>query len=391
MIGKDKICAVVAAADASAMWRQLGLAARQTSTIELRLDWLTDDREISRFLARLATRPPKATLLATCRRQSAGGRYRGSIAKQLIHLADAIRAGCAWYDLEVETASLCPPELVAVLLGQGKQLISAHFFKAMPRSLPKVAASLRKNKPDGMKIAARCDSLAECRKLAEFGRGKKDLIVIPMGDVALPSRILSLREPNGFAYAPVENPTASGQVSLEDIHAIYHAGKISRKTGVYGVIGNPIGHSLSPHLQNAAFAARRMDAIYLPFLVEDLSDFVSSIVPLQIKGFSVTIPHKEKILSHLTGCDPLAKAIGAVNTVVVRQGGKLHGYNTDYVGVLQALQKRIKLAGARVLIVGAGGAARAVAFALTQAGASVGICARRQKKARAIAEAVKAR
>jgi 3-dehydroquinate dehydratase / shikimate dehydrogenase len=389
MIGKDKICAVVAAADASSMWRQLGVAVRETSTIELRLDWLADDREIGRFISRLAAHPPKGvTLLATCRRKSAGGRYHGSIAKQLIHLADAIRAGCAWYDLEVETASICPPELVDVLLGAGKQLISAHFFKAMPKSLPKVATSLGKNKPDCMKIAARCDSLAECRQLATFGRGKKNLIVIPMGDVALPARILSLREANGFAYAPVENPTASGQVGLHDINAIYGAGKITRRTSVYGVIGNPIGHSLSPQLQNAGFAAKRMDAIYLPFLVEDLPDFISSIAPLQIKGFSVTIPHKERILGHLDDCDALARQIGAVNTVVMRASGKLCGYNTDYVGVLQTLEKRMKLAGARVLIVGAGGVARAVAFALTQAGAAVSICARRQKKARVIAEAV---
>jgi 3-dehydroquinate dehydratase / shikimate dehydrogenase len=388
MIGKDKICAVVAAPDAASMWRQLGLAARQSQTIELRLDWLADDREIARFLARLAARAPKATLLATCRRRAAGGRYRGSIAGQLVHLADAVRAGCSWYDFEVESASLCPPELLDVLLGPAKQLISAHFFKGMPASLPRVAKRLALNRPDCIKIAARCDSLAECKKLARFGRTRRDLIVIPMGDVALPARILSLREPNGFAYAPVENATAPGQVDLRELQEVYRAGKISRKTRVYGVIGDPIGHSLSPHIQNAAFAARRMNVIYLPFLVEHLPDFLKAIEPLGIKGFSVTIPHKERILSHLAGCDPLARAIGAVNTVVVRRGGELYGYNTDYVGVLQTLEKRVRLPGSRVLIVGAGGAARAVAFALSQAGASVCICARRQKRARAIANAV---
>ena len=121
-------------------------------------------------------------------------------------------------------------------------------------------------------------------------------------------------------------------------------------------------------MQNAGFAARRVNAVYVPFLVRDLKDFLGSIGPLGIRGFSVTLPHKEKILRHLDGCDPLAARIGAVNTVVVRGGGKLYGYNTDYVGVLQALEKRIPLQGSRVLIVGAGGAARAVAFALAQAG-----------------------
>ncbi len=388
MIGQDKICAVVAAPDAGSMLRQLAIAEKESRTIELRLDWLADDREISRFLGRLATQRSKATLLATCRRRSAGGRYRGSIGKQLIHLADAIRAGCAWYDLEIETSALCPPELVQLLLGEARQLASAHFFKGMPPSLPAVAARLSRNRPDVVKIAARCNSLCECGKLAQFGHGRRYTIVIPMGDVALPARILSLREPNGFAYAPVENATASGQVDLYEIHKIYHAENLTRATQLYGVIGNPIGHSLSPHLQNAGFAARSVDAIYLPFLVERLPDFLDSIGPMGIKGFSITVPHKERIVSHLAGCDALARQIGAVNTVVVRGGGKLYGYNTDYVGVLQTLESRVRLRGSRVLIVGAGGAARAVAFALAHAGATVCICARRQKKARVLADAV---
>ena len=388
MIGQDKICAVVAAQDAASMLRQLAIAEKDSRTIELRLDWLVDDREISRFLSHLAVRHKKATLLATCRRRSAGGRYRGSIGQQLIHLADAIKAGCVWYDLEIETSALCPRELVQVLLGDGRQLASAHFFRGMPPSLAAVAARLERNKPDAIKIAARCDSLHQCRKLAQFGRKRRNTIVIPMGEVALPARLLSLREPNGFAYAPVENSTASGQVDLYEIHRVYRAENITRATQLYGVIGNPIGHSLSPHLQNAGFAARRIDATYLPFLVERLPDFLDSIGPLGIKGFSVTIPHKERIVSHLAACDPLARQIGAVNTVVVRGGGKLYGYNTDYVGVLHALESRVRLRGSRVLLVGAGGAARAVAFALAQAGANVCICARRQKKARIIANAV---
>ena len=115
------------------MRRQLARALQETRTVELRLDWLSDDGEIADFLGQLAKRPPKATLIATCRRREAGGRYRGTIAKQLIHLADAIRAGCAWYDLEIETLRQCPPELLDVLLGDGKQLASAHFFEGCRR------------------------------------------------------------------------------------------------------------------------------------------------------------------------------------------------------------------------------------------------------------------
>jgi 3-dehydroquinate dehydratase/shikimate dehydrogenase len=275
-----------------------------------------------------------------------------------------------------------------VLLGQGRRLASAHFFKALPASLPQVAKQLEPNRADAIKIAAHCKSLAECRKLAEFGRRRKKTIAIPMGEVAQPARILALRERSGFAYSPVEDATAPGQIPLAEMKGLYRADRITRRTAVYGVIGDPIGHSLSPQLQNAGFRARRTDAIYLPFLVHDLRDFLDSVGPLGIKGFSVTIPHKERILPHLSGCDPLAKAIGAVNTVVVRGKGSLYGYNTDYVGVLRALEQRVRLQGSRVLIVGAGGVARAVAFALAQSGASVCICARRQKQARVIAKAV---
>jgi 3-dehydroquinate dehydratase / shikimate dehydrogenase len=381
---------VVAAPDAKSMLAQLRLALPRSRTVELRLDWLSSDREIDRFLRRLANRSARTgvTFIATCRRRAAGGRYGGTIAKQLVHLADAIRAGCAWYDLEIETVRQCPRELVDVLLGEGRQLASAHFFERLPKDLSRVAEELRRGRPEVIKIAAQCDSLADSRKLLEFARKQRNIVAIPMGDAALPARILALRERNSFAYAPVENETAPGQVSLADIKGIYCADRLNARTSVYGVIGNPVGHSLSPAMQNAGFAARRINAVYVPFLVRDLKDLLGSIDPLGIRGFSVTLPHKEKILRHLDGCDPLAARIGAVNTVVVRSGGKLYGYNTDYVGVLQALEKRIPLRGSRVFIVGAGGAARAVAFALAQAGAAVCVTARRPARARALAKAI---
>jgi len=388
MLGRDKICAVAAASDAGTMWAQLRAALRHTRTVELRLDWLADDREIDRFLSRLELERPRATLIATCRRRDAGGRYRGTIAKQLVHLSEAVRAGCAWYDIEIETVRRCPPEVLDALLGDGRQLRSAHFFQGMPADLRRVAAELRRRRPDAIKIAAQCGSIADSRKMLRFARTQRNTVAVPMGDVALPARLLALREKKGFAYAPVENATAPGQVSLDETMRVYRADSLDSRTRVYGVIGDPVGHSLSPLMQNAGFQARRMNAVYLPFLVHNLKDFLDSVGPLGIRGFSVTLPHKERIVSRLDGCDPLAARIGAVNTVVVRGGGKLYGYNTDYVGVLRSLERRMPLQGSRVLIVGAGGAARAVAFALAQAGTSVCVCARRPEKARLLARAV---
>ncbi|MDE3110000.1 MAG: shikimate dehydrogenase [Acidobacteriota bacterium] len=386
MLGRDKICAVVAAADSGTMLRQLRLALRQTRTVELRLDWLSGDREIARFLSRLRSIRPKATLIATCRRREAGGKYSGTIASQLAQLLEAIGAGCEWFDLEIESVRQCPPGLLEIMFGEGLQLTSAHFFDRLPKDLAQVAGELARGRSDAIKIAAHCKSLREARKIFAIASKRKNVVAIPMGDVALPARLLAVREGSVFTYAPVENATAPGQVSLNDAKQLYRLDRLTHRTRVYGVIGNPVGHSLSPLMQNAGFAARRLDAIYLPFLVRDLRDFVDSIEPLDISGFSVTIPHKRRILKYLDRCDPLAEKIGAVNTVV-RSEGKLCGYNTDYVGVLRSLESRMPLRGSRILIVGAGGAARAVAFALAQSGGVPCITARRPARARALARA----
>jgi 3-dehydroquinate dehydratase/shikimate dehydrogenase len=169
---------------------------------------------------------------------------------------------------------------------------------------------------------------------------------------------------------------------------LYRAHLLGPCTAVYGVIGDPIGHSLSPLMHNTAFQARGVDAVYLPFLAPDLRDFLASIAFLRLRGFSVTIPHKHAILRHLHDCDPLAAEIGAVNTVVVRRDGRLWGANTDYVGLLRALERRMLLRGSRVLLFGAGGAGRAAAFALARAGAAVAICERDLGRVRELARAV---
>lgn len=386
------------------MWNQLGRAlrnlrvnarvgasrtgSRTPPAVELRLDWLKNDAEIGRFLRKLRQAKLRAVLIATCRRRVAGGRYRGSVAKQLLHLAEALRAGCAWYDLEIESIRQCAREMLDVLLGEGKRLASAHFFDKAPRNLDRVAAELNATRSGAIKIAAQADSLGAGLKVLRLARGRRDVVAVPMGDVSLPLRLLSLREGSALSYAPVENATAPGQIVLDEMEGVYHPDRIGRGTRVYGIIGDPVGHSLSPAMQNAAFQARRVNAIYVPFLVRDLRDFISAVGPLGVAGFSITLPHKQAILRYLDRCDPLAAQIGAVNTVAIR-AGKLYGYNTDYIGVLRALEPHVRLRGSRILIVGAGGAARAAAFALARAEAGVFICARRRQRAIELAKVVR--
>jgi len=388
--GKDKICAVAAAPDARGMMQQIARALRYTRTVELRLDWLASTGEFRKFLAAFRSRRPRGTFIATLRRRAAGGKSRESMPSQLARLRQAIEAGCLWCDVEIETADSVGENRLDAALGKARRIISSHKLKGTPATKPLNALVRHADKfrGDATKIATLSHSLADAWRILALARKRRDVVAVPMGEFGVAARILALREGSALAYAPVEEATAPGQVSLAELKTLYRADKLTRRTRVYGVIGNPVHHSLSPQLQNAGFQARRMDAVYVPFLVRELKDFLAAIEPLGIAGFSVTLPHKEKILAHLDDCDPLAQEIGAVNTVVVRGGGKLYGYNTDYVGVLRALESRIPLQGSSVLILGAGGAARAVAVALVHAGAYVRICARRENRARALARHV---
>lgn len=140
---------------------------------------------------------------------------------------------------------------------------------------------------------------------------------------------------------------------------------------VYGVIGDPIAHSMSPAIHNDAFETEKMDSVYLAFHVkpDDLKDAVKGMKAIGVKGFNITIPHKEAIIPFLDEVDELAKAIGAVNTVVYKEGRYI-GYNTDGIGFMKALEEKMSddLKMKRTLIIGAGGAARAIYFTLVKKG-----------------------
>lgn len=140
---------------------------------------------------------------------------------------------------------------------------------------------------------------------------------------------------------------------------------VTGKTKVYGIFGNPVEHSFSPVIQNAAFKALNLDCLYAPFQVSNLPDAVKGMKAMNIQGLSITIPFKVEILSLLDEIDPLAEKIGAVNTVV-NQKGVLKGYNTDGAGALEALKEITPVKDKTILILGYGGAARPIAFALSQ-------------------------
>ncbi len=385
--GLSRICAVVAASTAAEMVKLVRSALRQARTVELRLDWLSSDLERERFLAWLKkSKVRSATFLATCRRREGGGKFAGGVDRELYWLIQAREAGCQWCDLELETLRKLPGQSVREYPVPPRVMLSVHDFDRTP-DLPRTMNPPAHGGVDAVKIAAEARSIQDSVRLLRLARRSKNFVAVPMGEAGLPARILALREGSALAYAPVAAATAPGQVSLDDMKHLYRAHALTRRTGVYGVVGEPVGHSLSPLLHNTGFVARHMDAVYLPFLVHDLRDFLAAVPDFGVRGFSVTHPHKQAILKYLKECDPLAAEIGAVNTVVVRRDGSLYGSNTDYLGLLRALEKKLRIKGSRVLIYGAGGAARAAAFALARSGATVAICARREKAARELARA----
>ena len=245
--------------------------------------------------------------------------------------------------------------------------------------------------PEGTRSRSRRSAVRflTARESANWRAGRRDVVAIPMGEVGLAGRILSLRTGSALAYAAVEQATAPGQLSLDAMarslpgradYAAHARLRRDRRSDRPFALAAAAQHRVSRAQDRrglCAVSGSRICAISC-----------GAIEPFGVAGFAVTIPHKETILRHLDDCDPLAARIGAVNTVVVRGGGRLYGYNTDYVGVLRSLESRMRLAGSRVLLFGAGGAARAAAFALAQAGSIVCLCARRPERARALARAV---
>lgn len=239
------------------------------------------------------------------------------------------------------------------------------------------------------------DSIPVWKLLQRAKDDEKNIIPIAMGEAGKWTRILGLAHDAYMTYASLDEgeETADGQITAKDLIEVYRVKELDKNTDVYGVIGDPVSTSKSPYMHNAAFAETGINAVFLPLLVKDLDEFIRRMVApstreveLNFAGFSVTMPHKQAIMKHLDEIDETAKQIGAVNTVKIVDD-KLIGYNTDAHGFVTPL--RIKfgdLKNVRVAVIGAGGAARACVYALTQEGAEATICARDKTKAELFAQ-----
>ncbi len=293
------------------------------------------------------------------------------------------------------------------ILQRYKIVFSHHNFKDVPNDLNQTYELLSAGeefdvKSDIIKIAVQADDIADTIavwKLLEKAKSEnKQIIPIAMGEAGKWTRILGLAHGAFMTYASLESgsETAPGQVSVTDLIEVYRAKELDEQTEVYGIIGGNTSYSMSPYMHNAAFRSAKLNAVFVPFQVNNLDEFMTRIVKpatreieLNFKGFSVTIPHKQSIIKHLDFIDETAKKIGAVNTVKI-ENGKLYGYNTDASGFIEPLKNAYgDFENAKVAIFGAGGAARACIYALTQEDAEVIIFARDVEKAKSLSDKFK--
>jgi 3-dehydroquinate dehydratase/shikimate dehydrogenase len=344
-------------------------------------------------------------VIVTVRPTWEGGKYNGPENKRIGLLESAIEAGADFIDIELvalERDKKILPRLQDAAEKSGTRIIiSHHDFAGRPKDVNdcmrrlsafKNPGGIRKLVWQAQSILCAIDALSMCNK---------DQLVIAMGEEGVISRILAKVANAPFTFGTIETgkESAPGQITIEKLRNLYRWEKQNPKSPVCGVVGWPVGHSVSPHIHNAGFDSINSDAVYVPLAIrEDYNSFAAAIDALRkivaLKGLSVTIPHKENALRYANEnaatIDPIAAKLGVSNTLVF-DGKKIHATNTDYHGALDALlaamnADRTALAGIEVAILGAGGAARAIVSALADAGAKVTIYNRTFERAQELAK-----
>ncbi len=351
--------------------RAIEEAEKTADIIELRLDYVTDHSPLY-VLKLLETRRNffRKPFILTYRPREQGGQLD-------IKFNDRLRFWrkhapwdlVAYADIELDMVERLAQTKFQI--PWHKVICSNHNFDETPANLNEIYERIARTPAAVVKIATKVNRIADCLPLFDLmQRGDKPLIVLGMGLPGIATRILALSRGAMLTFGALRRgaESASGQPTATELRELYRADQLSKDSEIYGVIGNPIGHSRSPLIHNAAIKAVGRNAVYLPLEVDDATEFLRDFVhpktkklDWNLRGLSVTIPHKLSVMPLLDFIDPAVKAVGAVNTLVVKSD-ELHGYNTDVNGAMKPLENLIEIKGARAAIIGAGGAARASRF-----------------------------
>jgi len=386
------ICATIGRGRHGSLLEEWKAAARDgAELVELRLDCLRREVDLKRVLTERPT-----PMIITLRRAADGGLWRGDEEKRQRLLREAIALGVDYVDIEMDVARQIRK------FGRTKRIISYHNLKMTPEDLADIAEQCDELDADVVKVATLASSLSDAvYALRVAQQAVVPTVAIAMGEVGFFTRILGakLRAPFTYANYNPDRVFAPGMPSFQLLKRDYHYDEINDRTDVYAVIGDPIGQSLSPAIHNAAFRHLGLNKVLVPIRIPagSLKSSLDELGWLGIKGYSVTIPHKEEMAALVQQREDTVERTGSCNTMVV-ENGKRVGYNTDYpaaIGTLEdALGRRPQgeesspLLDRQALILGAGGVARSLAFGLMHRGAAVTIASRNDEKATRLANEV---
>tara|TARA_B100000315_G_scaffold157956_1_gene146609 strand:- start:5993 stop:7453 length:1461 start_codon:yes stop_codon:yes gene_type:complete len=382
------ICVPITSKTVTEAINEIKKAENVADIIELRVDYLKNP-DIKALLD--AT---KKQVIVTCREKSEGGLYDGDEKGRVELLLNAIAAGADYVDIELSTPEPLIEEL-KTKQDETRLILSYHNFQQVPEDLQITFDRMIQKGCELIKIVVMANSIEDNLKIfdiIEQAKEKKiNIIAFCMGEYGEISRILSPIFGSYLTFASLSRgkESAPGQIPVDILKNIYRVNGLSSDANIYGLIGNPVKESMGYLIHNRSFASKKLNNIYLPFLVDNLSSFISG-YRKYFKGMSVTMPFKEQVIPLLDEIDRTAEKIGAVNTLQIREG-KLFGCNTDCSGAVKALEEKTDLKGKKVLMIGAGGVARAIGFGIMEKGAGVYIFDVDTQKADALAADLRCR
>lgn len=391
-----RVCVAIIGSTPAEMVEKASEAIRENTFIELRLDYLANPMAALPKLKQFLGERSEVTAIATCRRASTGGKFKGTIAAELEILEKAAASGFHLVDVELQTAEAMKRGQLEKLRSRGAALIISYHDFETTKDLDGIFERIRPFEPEFIKVVSTAKHLSDNVTMMRFLERTRDMasvIGIVMGDQGIISRVLGLRAGSVFTFAAATlgEETGPGQIAARTLRETYRIDQLDAATKVYGVAGNPIKHSLSPLMMNTAFRRETVNGIFLALQATRMNDLLALVREVPINGLAVTMPLKGEILKHLERTDPLSEKVGACNTVVRAADGKLYGFNTDVAAVVRPLERRLPLKGARVLVMGAGGAARAAVFGLKDKGAEVFVMNRTPEAGQKLARQAKAK
>lgn len=388
----ERICVVIGRTRHKMVTVEIEEAAKRGARfLELRLDFIARAPDLRRLL-----RDKPCPMIATVRRRQDGGRWNGTEDARQMLLKHCIVGGFDWVDLETDIA-----DQIRRFKGV-KRIVSYHNFTDFPEDLEEIYAAMCEQDADVLKVVVSAQMPAHNLRVLNLLRGaKRPTVAFCSGDIGYPSRILSLKFGAPFTYAAFnkERGVVPGMPAFDELKRVYHPGDIDAETSLFGVVGDPVAQSLSPLVHNAAFRELKINSRYVPFRVPrgQLPGFLEAFNALDIRGYSVTIPHKEAAAQASHAHDETVELTHAANTLLRRPHG-FFGVNTDFQAVLdcfahhlgQPTDKMPDLHRRQVLVLGAGGIARAVAHAVHRAGGTVYVAGKTLDRATKLAGEISA-